>query len=170
MWEMPDLGPPNLHHLNAAEGWIGLGNTTEARHELSLVEPAFQNHPDVLDVFWSIAAKEENWQEALGIARSLIEVAPDRFWGWVHYAYALRRVPEGGVRSAWQALLPAFDKFPQQPIIPYNLSCYACLLGQLDAARVWLKRALVIGKKGPIKEMALEEPDLKPLWEEIRQL
>ena len=74
------------------------------------------------------------------------------------------------MRQAWTALLPAFDKFPNEHTISYNLSCYACQMSQLDAARVWLKRAAVIGGKEKIKRMALQDPDLKPLWDEIKQL
>ena len=70
--------------------------------------------------------------------------------------------------KAWNALLPAFDLFPKQPTIPYNLSCYACQMGQLDAARLWLKRAADIGGKDKIKTMALEDADLEPLWNEIK--
>ena len=164
------LEPPDRHYLNAAIGWLELGNTAEAKAELSSVSPTHQLHPDVLEVRWSICAKEENWPQALEIARALIQAAPQRHSGWINQAYALRRVPEGGVKNAWQALLPAFDKFPKESIISYNLSCYACQLGQLDAARVWLKRALVLGKDQPIKQMALAEADLRPLWEEIKQL
>ncbi len=167
---MAPLEPPDLHYLNAALGWLGLANPAEARHELAQIAPASQNHPDVLEVRWSICAGEANWLEALETARTLVQTDPHRYSGWVHQAYALRRVPEGGVQSAWQALLPAFNRFPGESIICYNLSCYACQLGQLDAARVWLKRALVLGKDQPIKNMALEEPDLKPLWPEIRTL
>ena len=94
---------------------------------------------------------------------------PARSSGWLHQAYALRRVPEGGVKQAWQALLPAFDKFPKEPVISYNLSCYACQMNQLEAARVWLKRAEFLGNKTEIKRMALKDPDLEPLWGEIRR-
>ena len=40
----------------------------------------------------------------------------------------------------------------------------------MAAARVWLKRALVMGGKKKIKRQALEDPDLEPLWQEIRGL
>jgi tetratricopeptide (TPR) repeat protein len=166
---MTSLEPPDIHYLNAAAGWLGLGNLSEAKHELAQIDTRHQGHPDVLEARWSVCAKEENWPEALKIARTLMEAAPKRYAGWVYQAYALRRVPEGGIKSAWHALLPAFDKFPKESIISFNLSCYACQLGQMEAARVWLKRALVIGKNEPIKQMALAEPDLKPLWEEIKQ-
>jgi hypothetical protein len=41
---------------------------------------------------------------------------------------------------------------------------------QLDAARVWLKRAIKIGGKEELKQMALADEDLKPLWPEIEEL
>ena len=104
------------------------------------------------------------------VAREILLYAPDRASGWIHQAYALRRVPQGGVRQAWTALLPAFDKFPTESTIPFNLSCYACQLKLLDAARVWLKRAAVLGGKERIKRQALKEPDLEPLWPEIKSL
>ncbi|HCL91647.1 MAG TPA: hypothetical protein DIC50_02555, partial [Verrucomicrobia subdivision 3 bacterium] len=60
--------------------------------------------------------------------------------------------------------------FPQEAIIPFNLSCYACQLQQLDVARLWLRRAAGIGGKEQIKRLALSDPDLQPLWPEIEQL
>jgi len=164
------LEPPEIHYLSAATGWLGLGNPGEAKAELEKIGAAFQNHPDVLELRWWICAEQDRWQEGLQIARSLLHHAPERSSGWLHQAYALRRVPEGNVKAAWKALLPAFDKFPKESIISFNLSCYACQMELLDAARVWLKRALVLGGKTKIKQMALRDPDLKPLWDEIREM
>ena len=123
----------------------------------------------VLEVRWAISAEEENWPEGLLVARALIQSAPKRSSGWLHQAYALRRVPEGGLKQAWDALLPVFEQFPQELLVPYNLSCYACQMGQLEDARVWLKRALLLGPKEKTKTMALQDPDLAPLWSEIPQ-
>jgi len=167
---MQKLEPPELHSLSAGIGWLELGNLAEAKAALGEIGPAYQNHPDVLELRWAICASEEKWSDALQIARTLLHHAPERSSGWLHQAYALRRVPEGTVKSAWTALLPAFDKFPREFIICYNLSCYACQMKQLDAARVWFKRALVLGGKDRVKRMGLEDPDLKELWEEIKTL
>jgi hypothetical protein len=41
---------------------------------------------------------------------------------------------------------------------------------QLDLARTWLHRAINAGKKDAIKQMALADDDLKPLWPEIKEL
>jgi hypothetical protein len=77
-------------------------------------------------------------------------------------------VPGGGLRAAWNALAPALDRFPKHEIIPYNLACYACQLDQLDQARILFQRALATGNKKHLKEMALDDSDLQPLWNEIR--
>ena len=167
---MQRLEPPDTHHLSAALGWLGLGNLTEAKAELDKIDATHQKNPDVLEVHWDICALEQRWEEGLQVARALVEAAPKRSSGWLHQAYALRRVPDGSVKKAWQALLPAYDKFPKEPTISYNLSCYACQMQQMEAARVWFKRAAVIGGKEKMKQMALDDPDLEALWEEIKGL
>jgi tetratricopeptide (TPR) repeat protein len=164
------LEPPDAHHLNASLGWLGLGLRGEAKTELELISRANQGHPDVLEARWAIHAGEREWDTALEVARKLQAAAPERADGWLHHAYALRRATDGGLDQAWEALKPAAEKFPKEPIIPYNLSCYACQRQQLDEARAWFKRALKIGGKERIKPMALADPDLEPLWAEIRQL
>jgi len=167
---MQPLEPPEIHYLSAAQGWVELGNPAEARAELAQIGAGRQFHPDVLEVRWLICAEEQRWDEGLQAARALLQAAPERASGWLHQSYALRRVAGGGVRQAMDALLPAFEKFPKQPIIPYNLSCYACQLQDLEAGREWFRRAVAIGGKDPIKLMALADSDLEPLWPEIREL
>ena len=166
---MPSLESPDTHYLLHAIGWIELGNLVEAKAELSRLTPAVRNHPDVLEVRWLICAEEKQWEEGLQAARELLKAAPERSSGWLHQAYALRRVAEGGLQKAWDALLPAFEKFPRTEIIAYNLSCYACQMNQLDSARLWLKRAISLGEKERIKHRALKDSDLEPLWGEIRR-
>jgi len=167
---MQALAPPDIHFLSAAVGWFELGNLEEAKAELEKVAPAAQNHPDVLEVRWLVYAQEKNWEEGLAVAEKLFEIAPERSSGWLHRAYALRRLRRGGLQTAWDALLPAFEKFPKEPTIPYNLSCYACQMGRLDEARQWLQRAVKIAGEEKIKFMALNDDDLEPLWEEIKRL
>jgi len=165
---MPPLEPPEIHYLSAAVGWIGLGNLTEAEAELSHLGGAYQMHPDVLEVRWLIHAQQGTWAQGLQVARSLIHAAPERPTGWLHQAYALRRAPGGGLQKAWDALLPAADKFPRDMLFSYNLACYACQLGHLGDARAWLHRAMQIESAEQVKTMALHDEDLQPLWEEIK--
>ena len=167
---MKKLEPPDSHYLNAAIGWLELGLRAEAKQELRQISQEQEGHPDVMEAWWRIEAEEKNWDAALEVARKLLARAPERAEGWLHRAYALRRASGGGLEKAWDALKPAEEKFKEEPIIPYNLACYACQMGQLNEARAWLKRALEIGGKQAVKKMALSDPDLKPLWDEIGQL
>jgi tetratricopeptide (TPR) repeat protein len=170
MSRMEPIRPPDAHFLSAAVGWCELGNVAEAKADLERIAPALRQHPDVLEVRWLIHAQEKNWDEGLAVAEKLVELAPERSSGWLHRAYALRRAPRGGLQAAWDALLPAFEKFPEEPIISYNLCCYACQLGRLDQARQWLQRAVKVAGKEKIKFMALNDDDLAPLLEEIKML
>jgi tetratricopeptide (TPR) repeat protein len=121
-------------------------------------------------VGWAVHAAGKHWGEALAIAQELIERSGDKAAGWLHRAYAIRRAPGGGLKAAWDALLPVVDRFPEEATIPYNLACYACQMQQLEEARQWLKRALAVGERSKIKTMAIADPDLEPLWGEIKQL
>jgi hypothetical protein len=62
------------------------------------------------------------------------------------------------------------DKFSTNATMRYNLACYECQLGDLDQARAWLEKAYRLGERAEMQAMALEDPDLKPLWEEIRRM
>jgi Flp pilus assembly protein TadD len=147
-----------------------LGSITEAKAELERIAPELRHHPEVLEASWLIHAQEKNWEEGLVVAEKLVDVAPQCSTGWLHRAYALRRAKRGGLQAAWDVLLPAAEKFPGEPIISYNLACYACQLGHLKQARQWLQRAVKVASKEKIKVMALNDDDLAPLWEEINKL
>ena len=151
-------------------GWLGLKCVAEAREALGQVAEAHRNHPDVLSVRWTLSAHERQWDDALRIAGEELALSPDDATGWLHRAYALRRANGGGLIQAWDALLPAAKKFPSEPVIAYNLSCYACQMQHLDMARHWLQRAVMAGQKESIKKMALADEDLQPLWPEIEEL
>lgn len=167
---MERLEPPDAFFLNAAIGWLQLGRATEAAAELDRISPEHQTRPDVLEVRWATCAGLKDWAAAARVAEQLMAQAPDKPNGWLHRAYALRRTKDGGLQQAWEALRPAADRFPREPIIPYNLACYACQMGRLDEARQWFKRALRVGDPTTLKDMALHDADLQPLWDEIAGL
>lgn len=161
------LEMPAAHHFNAACGWLELGNPSEAWAELALLSPEYRAHPAVLELRWSLCAAEQKWEEAFRAAQQLVVVQPEEPTGWLHAAYAARRMPGGGIAQAQTLLLPAADQFLQEPVIAFNLACYACQLQQLEEARRWLARACKIGGAKKIRAMALADEDLKSLWPEI---
>jgi predicted Zn-dependent protease len=150
-------------HLNAAEGWVGLGNPAEAMSELEMISEEYRRDPVVLQTFWAVYAQWEKWKPALEVAQKLVELCPEISFGWVHRAYALRRVEGGGLEKAWDLLLPAAVRFPDEPIIPYNLACYCAQLNKLGEARDWLAKAMAIGHPKTIRDLAMRDPDLEPL-------
>ena len=83
----------------------------------------------------------------------------------MHKAYSLRRANDGGVEKAEPVLLEAAKLFPDDDMIQYNLACYCAQLGQLDAAHEHLGKSYELGDAQQIKLMALDDEDLKPLWE-----
>ena len=147
-----------------------LGNFIEADAELDNITPLFRVHPDVLGVRWQVYSKAQKWDGAFEIARFYAEQLPDDPFGWINQAYALRRIKGGGVKTAWDALLPAANRFPSQPMIAFNLACYACQLGRLEDAREWLRKAMKQGDVNEIRILALDDPDLEPLWTNIGKL
>lgn len=167
---MERLEPPDAMYLDAAMGWLGLGRPADALAELDRIRPEHQARPEVLEVRWIACAGIRDWDTAARVAAMMVSQAPDQPNGWLHRAYALRRATGGGLAQAWEALRPAADLFPSEPVIAYNLACYACQMGRLDDARQWFKRALEVGERETLKDMALHDPDLQPLWEEIRNI
>ncbi|MFM2082422.1 MAG: hypothetical protein RL380_1113 [Verrucomicrobiota bacterium] len=167
---MTSLEPADVHRLNAALGWLGLDCPADARAELDALAPALAAHPAVLEVRWLLCAHEKDWVAALAIAHAQLAAAPKSSAGWLNQAYALRRTADGGLPQAREILLPAAAKFPGEPIITYNLACYACQLAHLDEARDWFRLAMKVGGKDAFKKLALEDADLKPLWPEIAKL
>jgi len=164
------LEPPASHQVRAAEGWMELGNFAEAAAELDLIEPELQDHPDVLEMRWPICAREKDWEKCVAVGAALVKSAPTRPFGWVHRSYALRRAAGGGLKIAYDSLLPAAEKFPRIWLIPYNLACYECQMGNLIAAQGWLAKATARGELKTIKNMALGDPDLDPLRSWINQM
>lgn len=169
-----EIEPPDTHYLVASEGWLELGAPAEAANELEQLSSAARKHPDSLQMYWAVHAAYENWTAALDVAEELVTNAPGEAAGWIHRAYATRRNSEGSLEAAWLALYPAAKLFPKEPIIPYNLACYACQMGRLQESKAWLGRALRIpaekSGKTMIKKMALADSDLEVLWGEIEKL
>lgn len=168
---MLPLEPPDTHYLNAATGWLMLGDVAEARSEFNLIRLALRAHPEVLDFEWRLLAREQRWLAAADVGERLVQVCPDDANAWVHRSFALHELRR--TREAFDHLLPAAGRFPKETIIPYNLACYTCQLGDLAAAGRWLDQALALSENAQQKlvrlESALEDVDLEPLWPELKE-
>ena len=129
---------------------------------------AGRGHPYVLELRWNIYAKAGKWDMAAEVAHSLATLLPKNSFGWIHHAYSLHEL--GRTQEAWNVLQPQVSQFPDQYILRYNLACYACRLGNLKASWEWLEKAIDLAGKKDIRAMALDDPDLEPLWDKIGEI
>ncbi len=77
-----NLSPQDKKHLEAAQGWLELGNHIEAHAELDQITAKFRTHPAVLEVRLGIYMTAKNWEAALGIATALTKMVPDHLRSW----------------------------------------------------------------------------------------
>jgi tetratricopeptide (TPR) repeat protein len=164
---MKPLEPPDSLVLRAAEGWLELGSHLEAAKELEKLTPQLRAHPDVLKVRWEICAAAKEWEAALELAAALIQLDPDEPLAWIHRSYALHELKR--TAEARDNLLRVVDKFPISATMRYNLACYECQLGRLAQAKEWLEKAFKMGDARRMRLMALEDPDLAPLRDSLRE-
>lgn len=166
---MQSLGDGDLQRLQAADGWVKLGALAEADAELASLSAAAREHPDALQIRWLIASQRADWNACLELAERLVAVAPERRFGWLHLAEALRRLAR--TSEAYERLAAAAEVLTPTVTVPLHLARYACCLNRLGEARQWLRRALAVaaetGHTGRLRARVLDEPDLAPLRDEF---
>lgn len=159
--------PDNIH-FDSALGWLELGNWLEANEDIERITPKNKTHPDVLQVRCKIYTKAEKWDYLAEVANALCSILPDSSYGPVHLSHALRMLNRPG--QGRDALLPVADKFPDDWRIPFHLACCYCRLGEQKQSFDWLARAIDVADKMDIRTIALEEPDLEPMWLDISEI
>jgi predicted Zn-dependent protease len=160
------LDMPDTFHLQAAEGWLGLGDVESASAELREISSTEWMHPAVLAVRYQVYAEAKQWDQAVEVADELARVLPEKPFVWINLAYATRRKTGGSIPEAKKILLGVEPKFPRHYLFPYNLACYCSQLGELEQAQQWLKKAAGIDHAA-IKKMAADDADLKPLRDSL---
>ena len=143
------------------EGYLGLGLLRQATAELRAIAAPDRKLPAVLAAKADVHLEAKDWDRLITTGRELARRHPGTPQGWIHWAYALREL--GRIDQALAVLREAEPLHPKVGVIHFNLACYHCLLGDLPAAKRRLERACRI--KPDWKKTALEDPDLKELWE-----
>ena len=163
---MDYLEPHDVIHLNAAEGWLGLGNHIEANEELEKITASMRSHPDVLEVRYEIFAKAKRWETCVDIASAIVKQEPENSFGWIRRSFALHELKR--TKEALENLLPAVEYFPDEITIRYNLACYECVLGNMRQAKLRLAEAFNIAQNqkcfDEYRLQALDDRDLDSLW------
>jgi hypothetical protein len=163
---MKPLNAPDKHYLLAAQGWIELGNNAEALIELDKISSAHRGHPDVVQVRRQLCGSVETEDTVFDIARTicalepLLPVAADK----------IQNSPSRRPLSQSKSTAALTARLPELFAIPYNLACYACQLGSVKEAWEWFRMAVEMSDEEQIRELALNDPDLAPLWDRIRSM
>lgn len=165
---MKSLPQTDALHLQAAEGWLELGNHLEANEELEKIPARNRVHPDFLDMRWRIYAAAKHWEMCLEIAEALTDIAPNRMSGWLHLASTLHSMDQS--EDACQCLVDSVDLFSDNALFLYNIACYSCQAGLLQDAVIWLEEVFKFDEKGELKKLALQDPMLEPLWKRIGEV
>jgi len=164
VWDWSDK---NGMYLEAARGWLELGDARTATQELENISGLRRAQPDVLRVRLQIAMEARDWRSAFALAQGLIRVTQHDAEIFLWRSEALRHLPEGGVHKALALLLEATNDFPNEAAMPFQLACYNCQLGEEATAQCWLALAFEAAQRqGCLKKWkaaALENHDLAPL-------
>jgi predicted Zn-dependent protease len=155
-------------YLDAAAGWLGLGDWKQANEELENISAPNRAHPDALRLRYVVYCKALKWDGALDIARALAKLVPSKSFGWIETAHLLHKLKR--TVEARDTLLPQVDRFPEEWLIRYNLACYECQLGNLKAAWDWLEKTFDMKDSKEVKLMALDDENLEPLWIDISEI
>lgn len=145
---------PFDRHLQAATGFLELGLPHEADEELDLIELEMRSLSEVLAVRAGVYQALQQWAPMETVCQQLCRLRSDEPQWLVMLAHATHRCRS--LQDALGVLVQAAMRFPEEPIIFFNLACYQAQLGYLDAARGRLKEAI---KLAPVcRRMALEIP------------
>ena len=138
----------------------------DAALALEEIEPKDKTRTEVLGarVVLYIAAKK--WDMAAAVASHLVKVEPENEAWWINLAYSVRR--SESVEKAEAILLRAQAIHPKVAMIAFNLACYASVTGRVEEAKERLQHAIELDKD--IRRLAIDDEDLKPLWDWIAGL
>ena len=130
---------------------------------LEEIAPQDRTRNEVLGARVGIYMAARKWDMAAAVASHLVKIDPQTAGWWISLAYALRRTES--VEKAEAILLRAQAIHPKVAMIAFNLACYASVTGRMEEAKERLQNAIKLDKD--IRGLALDDEDLKPLWDWI---
>ena len=153
-------------HVLASSGYLELGMLDDAALALEEIEPEDKTRTEVLGARMALYVTAKKWDMAAAVASHLVKVEPENEIWWINLAYSVRR--SEGVEQAEAILLRAQAIHPKVAMIVFNLACYASVTGRMEEAKERLRHAIQLDKD--IRGLALDDEDLKPLWDWISGL
>jgi tetratricopeptide (TPR) repeat protein len=68
--------PADRHHVDAAQGWVDLGDWASAHEELENLSASTLAQPEALFIRWQVYALAGEWKRAVELAETTADIAP----------------------------------------------------------------------------------------------
>jgi len=143
----------------AAQGYAELGMFAEAHRELDALQKTHGHGLEILECRLCIYMGEKRWHEALLTTGEIRLICPHASSSYIHGAYCLHELKQ--TDEAKKLLLAGPASLKANPLYYYNLACYEATLGNLDAAKDYLKTSFQMD--GTLEKIAFSDPDLSGL-------
>lgn len=164
--EYDALPPLVMRRLEAAVGYLELDLPEEAWRELEGIDEVHASHPIIMLGRVDIRMRQARWEDAVGLAEALCQLETSEPGAYISRSFCLHCL--GRTLEAREKLLESPPELAEVPTFHYNLACYECHLGNLDAARSRLAKAISL--YDGFEEFAETDPDLKALQPELAAL
>ena len=138
----------------------------ESALELEKMPPDDRRRSEVYGFRVNLYMAAKRWEAAATVAKHMVKVDPHKPDWWLSWAHAARRCESIG--DSDEILLRALAIHPTDAAIIYGLACNSSLSGRNTEAIKRLHEAFQLDDNYRIK--ALDDEDLKPLWESIASL
>lgn len=145
--------------LSAAQGYLELGMYEDAHRELNQLSPEMLGRVEFLECRLFLYMQQKRWEEALGIAAKLRRTDPHVATGYIQAAFCLHEL--GRTQEAKELLLNGPESLRLNPLYHYNLACYEAVLGETEAALIYLRKSFAL--QTDLREVARQDNDLKSL-------
>lgn len=133
-----------MHVINATTGYLDLGMPQEAKEELHTLSPQLKQHPTVLPLRIQVALALGQLTEAQKLVNVGLHAFPERAEFYFLKASILQKI--GRPRDAKQILLTIPAVFHHTDSFHLNLARFEAELGNKNAARSHLQKALQLNK------------------------
>jgi hypothetical protein len=150
----------DLLHLNAAAGFLQIGEPMDAWNELEEITAANRAEIEVLTVRLAVCRALEKWELAEEVARYLVKHDPHNVMHVVALAEAVGH-REGPVAAA-AVYEFAVEWFPDFGMLRVSLAVELTKAGQVEDAKKVLKVAFELDPD--LRLVALDHPGLEEVW------
>jgi Flp pilus assembly protein TadD len=152
-------------HVLASRGYLELGMFDDAEQALEQIRGEDKTQREVLHAALVISLAAENWDRAVAIAADLVKAEPKNPTTWILLAYAVGHA--GNVEQMESVLFKARKWHPRDPLILFRLACCASVTGRIEEAKLRLGNAIDLDES--VRRLALDDEDLRPLWDWLTQ-